>query len=80
MLVLTFAAVGGPGSGKGTQSQRLVERFPGVVHLSMGDILRKEIAEQGSTSDKISMLCDLIYEGDMAPTVSSVSVVVCVVV
>lgn len=33
---------GPPGSGKGTQSAKLVEKY-GVIHLSTGDLLRKEI-------------------------------------
>ena len=32
---------GPPGSGKGTQSEKLIEKF-GLVHLSTGDLLRKE--------------------------------------
>lgn len=32
---------GPPGSGKGTQSEKLVEKY-GLVHLSTGDLLRKE--------------------------------------
>lgn len=32
---------GPPGSGKGTQSEKLVENY-GLVHLSTGDLLRKE--------------------------------------
>jgi adenylate kinase len=36
---------GPPGSGKGTQSDRIVERF-GLVHLSTGNLLRQEIAEK----------------------------------
>lgn len=36
---------GPPGSGKGTQSERLVERY-GMVHLSTGNLLRMEIAEK----------------------------------
>lgn len=34
-----YFVMGGPGSGKGTQCSRLVERF-GMVHLSAGDLLR----------------------------------------
>ena len=36
---------GPPGSGKGTQSERLVQRY-GLVHLSTGNLLRKEIADK----------------------------------
>ena len=33
--------LGGPGSGKGTQCQKLVDEF-GIIHLSAGDLLREE--------------------------------------
>ena len=36
---------GPPGSGKGTQSERLIAKF-GFKHLSTGDLLRSEIAGQ----------------------------------
>lgn len=36
---------GPPGSGKGTQSEKLIERY-GLVHLSTGDLLRKERTNQ----------------------------------
>lgn len=36
---------GPPGSGKGTQSEKLVSRY-GLKHLSTGDILRSEISQQ----------------------------------
>ncbi|MFT4155399.1 adenylate kinase [Parafilimonas sp.] len=36
---------GPPGSGKGTQSQKLIEKY-GWKHLSTGDLLRSEIAQQ----------------------------------
>jgi adenylate kinase len=34
---------GPPGSGKGTQSEKIVEKF-GLIHLSTGNLLRHEIA------------------------------------
>jgi len=36
---------GPPGSGKGTQSQQLIEKY-GLKHLSTGDLLRSELAAQ----------------------------------
>ncbi|KYP15243.1 adenylate kinase [Flavihumibacter sp. CACIAM 22H1] len=36
---------GPPGSGKGTQSERLIARY-GLKHLSTGDLLRSEIAHK----------------------------------
>ena len=36
---------GPPGSGKGTQSTKLIEKY-GLKHLSTGDLLRSEIAQQ----------------------------------
>ncbi|CAO3697114.1 hypothetical protein G6F70_008177 [Rhizopus microsporus] len=41
---LRLLLIGSPGSGKGTQSSRLVKNF-GVTHLSSGDLLRKNIRE-----------------------------------
>lgn len=38
---------GPPGSGKGTQSDHLVARY-GLKHLSTGNLLRKEIADQSA--------------------------------
>lgn len=39
--------LGGPGAGKGTQCQKIVEKF-GFIHLSAGDLLREERAREGS--------------------------------
>ena len=44
-----FVLAGPPAVGKGTQSKRLAKRFS-VVHLSTGDIFRKELAKARGTS------------------------------
>lgn len=36
---------GPPGSGKGTQSEKLIEKY-GLIHLATGNLLREEIANQ----------------------------------
>lgn len=43
--MLNLVLFGPPGSGKGTQSAKLIEKYK-LVHLSTGDILRGEIAGQ----------------------------------
>jgi adenylate kinase len=45
--MLNLVLFGPPGAGKGTQSQKLIEKH-GLIHLSTGDLLRGEIA-QGTT-------------------------------
>lgn len=42
--MLNLVLFGPPGAGKGTQSQKLIEKYQ-LVHLSTGDILRYEISE-----------------------------------
>lgn len=55
--------LGGPGSGKGTNCTKIVERF-GYVHLSAGDLLREERA---SGSDLAEMINSYINEGKIVP-------------
>jgi adenylate kinase len=43
--MLNIILFGPPGSGKGTQSERLITEY-GLKHLSTGDLLRSEIAAQ----------------------------------
>ena len=40
--MLNIVLFGPPGAGKGTQSQKLIEKY-NLIHLSTGDMLRKEI-------------------------------------
>jgi adenylate kinase len=60
---------GPPGSGKGTQSEMLIAKY-GLVHLSTGDILRREIAagtplglEAKSIMDKGELVPDEVVIG-----------------
>lgn len=43
--MLNIIICGAPGCGKGTQSDKIVEKY-NLKHLSTGDLLRKEIAEK----------------------------------
>ncbi len=42
--MLNLVLFGPPGAGKGTQSQKLIEKY-GLIHLSTGDLLRSEISQ-----------------------------------
>jgi UMP-CMP kinase len=55
--------LGGPGSGKGTQCAKLVEKF-GYTHISAGDLLRAEVKAGGPTADQINQL---MKEGNIVP-------------
>ena len=41
---MNIVIFGAPGSGKGTQSERLIDRY-GLHHISTGDLLRDHIAK-----------------------------------
>lgn len=56
--------LGGPGSGKGTQSANLVRDY-GFVHLSAGDLLRAEQIREGSQYG--AMIKEFITEGKIVP-------------
>ena len=48
---------GPPGSGKGTQSERLIKKY-GLKHLSTGDLLRSEIAAKTELGMEAKKLMD----------------------
>ena len=62
---------GGPGSGKGTQCGKMVEKY-GYVHLSAGDLLR---AERKSGSDVGDMIEEYIREGKIVPVEITVGLI-----
>lgn len=54
---------GPPGSGKGTQSEKLIAKY-GFKHLSTGDILRAEIAQKTALGMEAKALMD---KGQLVP-------------
>lgn len=55
--------IGAPGAGKGTQAERLAERF-GITHISSGDLLRQHVKDQTSLGQTIR---SYVENGDLVP-------------
>jgi len=55
--------IGAPGAGKGTQAERLAERF-GIAHISSGDLLRQHVKDQTSIGRMIKSYLD---HGELVP-------------
>lgn len=55
--MLNIVLFGPPGAGKGTQSQKLIDKY-GLIHLSTGDILRSEIARGTALGMEAKQLMD----------------------
>jgi len=55
--MLNIVLFGPPGAGKGTQSQKLIDKYQ-LVHLSTGDLLRSEIAAGTELGLKAKQLMD----------------------
>jgi adenylate kinase len=61
--MVNFLIFGPPGSGKGTQSVRLAEKF-NLLHLSTGDMLRAEITAGSELGKKMSLI---MSKGELVP-------------
>ena len=61
--MVNFLIFGPPGSGKGTQSVRLAEKF-NLLHLSTGDMLRAEITAGTELGKKMSTI---MSKGELVP-------------
>ena len=61
--MVNFLIFGPPGSGKGTQSVRLAEKF-NLIHLSTGDMLRAEISTGTELGEKMSLI---MSRGELVP-------------
>lgn len=55
--------VGGPGSGKGTACEHLIEKY-GFKHFSTGELLREEMKNQSEIGLQIT---DIMNRGDLVP-------------
>jgi len=62
-MVLNVVIFGAPGSGKGTQSAYIAEKY-GLEHLSTGDLLRAEQKNQSELAQLISSYTD---QGNLVP-------------
>lgn len=61
--MLNLVLFGGPGSGKGTQSDRLIDRY-GLHHISTGEVLRGHI----SRGDELGQIAnEYISQGHLIP-------------
>lgn len=61
--MLNIVLFGPPGAGKGTQSEKIIEKYK-LKHLSTGDILRSEIAEKTPLGIKAKQCTD---KGELVP-------------
>ena len=55
--------IGAPGAGKGTQAEKLAERF-NIAHISSGDLLRQNVKDETSIGLTIKQYVDA---GDLVP-------------
>lgn len=63
-----ISPTGGPGSGKGTQSLKIAERY-GFEYVSVGELLRKKMIHNATSNRKWSLIAKIITNGELAPQV-----------
>ena len=61
--MLNLVLFGPPGAGKGTQSQKLIDKY-GLTHISTGDMFRAHIKGQTTLGKQVSQL---IADGELVP-------------
>lgn len=64
--------LGAPGLGKGTQTSRLLEKFPQIQSLSSGDVLRHQIASKSLVGQEAS---EYIKSGKLVPDMTMVRII-----
>lgn len=61
--MIRIVLIGPPGAGKGTQADKLAEKF-GVLHLSTGDMLREHVARKSPTGIVVAAQ---VAKGELVP-------------
>ncbi|KAL7876576.1 hypothetical protein AOLI_G00115390 [Acnodon oligacanthus] len=64
--------IGGPGSGKGTQSLKIAERY-GFEYVSVGELLRKKMIHNATSNRKWSLIAKIITNGELAPQETTIT-------
>ena len=62
--MLNLILFGPPGSGKGTQSEKLIEKY-GLIHLSTGNLLRAEIDNRTDLGLAAKGFMENVWEADL---------------
>lgn len=61
--MLNLVLFGPPGAGKGTQSEKLINKYQ-LIHISTGDLFRAHIKNQSTLGQRVSAL---IADGQLVP-------------
>lgn len=61
--MLNIVLFGPPGSGKGTQAEKLIEKYK-LIHISTGDLLRSEVAQKTALGVEAKKIMD---SGELVP-------------
>ncbi|XP_039626405.1 adenylate kinase isoenzyme 5-like isoform X1 [Polypterus senegalus] len=64
--------IGGPASGKGTQSLKTAERY-GFVYISVGEVLRQKMIHSASSNRKWGLIAKIITNGELAPQETTIN-------
>uniref|UniRef100_A0A8C4TB53 Nucleoside-diphosphate kinase n=1 Tax=Erpetoichthys calabaricus TaxID=27687 RepID=A0A8C4TB53_ERPCA len=64
--------IGGPASGKGTQSLKTAERY-GFMYISVGEVLRQKMIHSASSNRKWGLIAKIITNGELAPQETTIN-------
>jgi adenylate kinase len=56
--------IGGPGFGKGTQTNRILKKYPEIIAISSGDILRRHIQQKTGLGVRVE---EMLAQGQLVP-------------